>query len=186
MTRILLVFAAAIAAAVSPAARAAEVVMTTTLGEMTIELFPDRAPETVANFRAYVESGFFEGTIFHRVIPDFVIQGGGFTPEMRQKETRPPIKNEAENGLKNLKYTLSMARTSDPHSATSQFFINLKDNAFLDYGTAQDGWGYAVFAKVTAGTEVVDQIAAGATGRRGGHADVPVEPVVIERAVYRD
>jgi peptidyl-prolyl cis-trans isomerase A (cyclophilin A) len=152
----------------------------TSLGNFTIELFDDDAPETAANFRQYVEDGFFDGTIFHRVIPGFVIQGGGFTPEMQQKRTRAPIRNEAMRDLKNARGTLSMARTNDPHSATSQFFVNLVDNAFLDVQSGNAG--YAVFARVTAGMDVVDAIAGVRTGRRGMHDDVPVEAVVVQAA----
>ncbi len=156
---------------------------TTTLGVIDIELFDDDAPISAQNFADYVESGFFDGLIFHRVIPDFVIQGGGFMPGMQRRETRPPINNEADNGLKNLRGTLSMARTSDPHSATSQFFINLKDNAFLDHtGKNPNGWGYAVFGKVVAGMDVLDKIAQVPTGSRAGHEDVPNEDVVVSKA----
>jgi cyclophilin family peptidyl-prolyl cis-trans isomerase len=155
--------------------------MTTSLGEITIELYPDQAPETVENFLQYTDSGFFDGTIFHRVIPGFVLQGGGFTPDMERKETREPIPNESDNGLKNLRGTLSMARLPDPHSATSQFFVNLVDNPHLDHqGGAQ--WGYAVFGKVVEGMEVIDQIGGVETTTRAGHRDVPAEPVVIEEA----
>jgi len=157
--------------------------MTTSVGVIDIEVFPDEAPETAANFLAYVDAGFYDGTIFHRVIPGFVIQGGGFTPGMRQKQTRAPIKNEADNGLKNLTGTLSMARTGDPHSATSQFFINLVDNAFLDYQAKnRQGWGYAVFAKVVKGMNAVNAIAKVKTGNNGPYRDVPVEDVVVEKA----
>lgn len=157
------------------------VVMETSHGEVTIELYPDKAPITVANFLQYVDDGFFDGTIFHRVIPGFVIQGGGFTEDMRQKPTRDPIKNEADNGLLNLRGSLSMARTQQVDSATSQFFINLADNAFLDHGSRD--FGYAVFANVVDGLDVIDRIAAVQTGNRGMHQDVPVEPVVVSRAV---
>jgi peptidyl-prolyl cis-trans isomerase A (cyclophilin A) len=156
------------------------VVFETNYGPITIELFDDAAPVTVENFLAYVDDGFLDGTVFHRVIPGFVIQGGGFTEDMQQKKTRPPITNEADNGLKNERGTLSMARTKDINSATSQFFVNLQDNAVLDHG-ARD-FGYAVFAKVVAGMDVVDRIAGAATATRGMHRDVPVEPVVIESA----
>src|SRR6201996_1109650 len=149
----------------------------TSLGEFTIELLEKEAPITAENFLKYVDSEFFDGTIFHRVIPGFVIQGGGFTEDMAQKRTNPPIKNEADNGLKNLRGTLSMARTNDINSATSQFFVNLKDNDFLDH--SRGNFGYAVFAKVVDGMDVVDQIAGVKTGRRRGHDDVPVEDVVI-------
>jgi peptidyl-prolyl cis-trans isomerase A (cyclophilin A) len=153
------------------------IIFKTTLGDVTIETFPTEAPITVENFLAYVDEGFFDGTIFHRVIPDFVIQGGGLTADMQPKETRPPITNEADNGLKNKRGTLSMARTQSIHSANSQFFINLKDNPFLDH-SGRD-FGYAVFAKVVEGMEIVDRIAAVETGSQGGHQDVPVEPVVV-------
>jgi len=150
------------------------------MGNLTIELYPEEAPLTVENFLSYVDSGHFDGTIFHRVIPGFVIQGGGFTEDMGRKETGDPIKNEAENGLKNLRGTLSMARTSDIHSATSQFFVNLVDNTVLDHG-ARD-FGYAVFARVTEGMDVVDRIAKVPTTNRSGHQNVPVEPVVVTAA----
>jgi cyclophilin family peptidyl-prolyl cis-trans isomerase len=152
----------------------------TTLGSFTIELFEKEAPITAKNFLDYVDSGHFEGTVFHRVIPGFVIQGGGLTSDMRQKSTRAPIRNEADNGLKNRRGTLSMARTNDPHSATSQFFVNLVDNAFLDPG--RGGAGYAVFGCVTEGMDVVDKIAAVKTGNKGGHQDVPVTPVEVTSA----
>ena len=152
-------------------------------GVITIELDEKRAPLTAANFLGYVKSGHFTNTLFHRVIPGFMIQGGGFEPGMKQKPTRAPVKNEADNQLKNTNYTVAMARTSDPHSATAQFFINVADNDFLDYKaqTAQ-GWGYCVFGKVTGGAEVVDKIKGVKTGSRGMHQDVPVEDVIIERA----
>ena len=152
-------------------------------GVITIELDEKRAPLTAANFLGYVKSGHFTNTLFHRVIPGFMIQGGGFEPGMKQKPTGAPVKNEADNQLKNTNYTVAMARTSDPHSATAQFFINVADNDFLDYKaqTAQ-GWGYCVFGKVTGGAEVVDRIKGVKTGSRGMHQDVPVEDVLIERA----
>ena len=150
----------------------------TTLGDFTIELFDKEAPETVANFVRYIEEGFFDGTVFHRIVPGFVIQGGGFTEDMTQKKTKAPIKNEADNGLKNKRGTLSMARTNDPNSATSQFFVNLKDNDFLDQ--SRGNAGYAVFAKVTEGMDVVDKIAAVETGRKRGFDDVPVEAVTMK------
>lgn len=153
------------------------IILSTSMGDLTIELFEAEAPVTTENFLKYVDDGFFDGTIFHRVIPGFVLQGGGMTADMTQKETRPPIKNEAKNGLKNKRGTLSMARTSAIDSATSQFFINLVDNAFLDH-SARD-FGYAVFAKVVDGMEIVDKIASVATGNAGMHRDVPLEPVVI-------
>ena len=144
---------------------------------MIIELYPDKAPKTVENFLQYVKDGAYEGTIFHRVIRDFMNQGGGFTADFSKVETREPIQNEADNGLKNLKYTVAMARTSAPHSATNQFFINTKDNDFLDHGVRD--FGYAVFGEVSDGMDVVDAIAAVPTGNRGGHQDVPVETVEI-------
>lgn len=159
------------------------VAMRTSLGDLRIELFPDEAPETAANFLEYVEDGFYDGTIFHRVVRGFVIQGGGFTAEMEEKDTRPPIRNEATNGLRNRRGTLAMARTGDPHSASSQFFVNTKDNAMLDH-TGQDrrGWGYAVFGRVLSGMETVDRIEASPVVSRDGHNDVPDTPVVIESA----
>jgi peptidyl-prolyl cis-trans isomerase B (cyclophilin B) len=155
----------------------------TNFGIIALELDTARAPETVKNFLEYVESGFYSNTVFHRVIDGFMIQGGGFEPGMRQKPARNPIKNEADNGLKNERYTIAMARTSEPHSASSQFFINVKDNGFLDH-TAQNtqGWGYCVFGKVVEGRDVVDKIKGLRTGKRGSHGDVPVEDVVIEKA----
>lgn len=152
----------------------------TTHGTFTIELFEKEAPETAANFLQYVDDGHFDGTVFHRVIPGFVIQGGGLTADMRQKQTRAPVRNEAANGLKNERGTLSMARTNEIHSATSQFFVNLADNAFLDHQPGS--YGYAVFGRVTAGMDVVDAIAAAPTGSRRGHSDVPLEPIVIHSA----
>jgi cyclophilin family peptidyl-prolyl cis-trans isomerase len=149
----------------------------TSKGDFTVELFTEDAPISSENFLQYVDSGFFDGTIFHRVIPGFMIQGGGFTADMKQKDNGEPIKNEAKNGKKNLRGTLSMARTNDINSATSQFFINLKDNDFLD--NKPGNYGYAVFGQVTSGMEVIDAIAAVKTGRRGHHDDVPVEPVVM-------
>ena len=157
------------------------VLMTTNKGNITVELDAEKAPKTVANFLAYVEQGHFSNTIFHRVIKDFMIQGGGFEPGMKQKATDATVENEGKNGLKNDKYTVAMARTSAPHSASAQFFINTKNNDFLNY-PGQDGWGYAVFGKVTAGTEVVDELNKVATSRSGMHADVPVEPIIIEKA----
>ncbi|NBQ84748.1 MAG: peptidyl-prolyl cis-trans isomerase [Methylophilaceae bacterium] len=155
----------------------------TNFGEITIELDAEKAPITVANFLSYVESGFFADTIFHRVIDGFMIQGGGFTSEMTQKNTNAPIKNEANNGLPNKKYTIAMARTPNPDSASSQFFINVADNDFLNFSApTSQGWGYCVFGKVTEGTEVVDKIAKVRTGSRNGHQDVPTESVIIQRA----
>ena len=160
------------------------VLLSTSLGDITLELDGVKAPLSTENFLEYVTSGHFDGTIFHRVIPGFMIQGGGFTADMHQKETNPSIVNEADNGLKNSRGTIAMARTSEPHSASSQFFVNLADNGFLDH-TSKDsrGWGYAVFGKVVEGLDVVDEIAQVATGTHGPHSDVPRVPVVIERAV---
>jgi peptidyl-prolyl cis-trans isomerase A (cyclophilin A) len=150
----------------------------TTLGDFTVELFEKDAPISVANFLQYIDDGFLDGTIFHRIVPGFVIQGGGFTEDMSQKKTKAPIKNEADNGRKNLRGTLSMARTNDINSATSQFFVNLKDNDFLDH--SRGNFGYAVFAKVTDGMDVVDKIAAVETARKKGFDDVPVEAVIMK------
>ena len=158
------------------------VIMETTLGSITIELHPEKAPETVANFLKYVDAGYYNGTIFHRVIPGFMIQGGGFSANMKEKSTGLSIKNESANGLLNVTGSLAMARTSDPNSATAQFFINVGDNSFLDRANAQDGWGYAVFGKVTAGLDVVKKIVAVKTGNVGAHGDVPVEAIVIKSA----
>jgi peptidyl-prolyl cis-trans isomerase B (cyclophilin B) len=156
----------------------------TSKGDIQIELDSEKAPVTVENFLGYVRSGHYDGTIFHRVIDGFMIQGGGFDHEMKQKDTREPIKNEADNGLKNEKYTLAMARTMDPHSATAQFFINVSDNSFLNHTAPNPrGWGYAVFGKVVEGQDVVDEIRKVKTGSHGPHQDVPVEPVVIKKAV---
>ena len=158
--------------------------MTTSAGAITIELDDAKAPATVANFLQYVNNGHYNGTVFHRVIKGFMVQGGGFEPGMKQKPSGAEIKNEANNGLKNDKYTLAMARTSAPHSATAQFFINGTDNDFLNFRSeSAQGWGYAVFGKVVAGTEVVDAIERVATGRKGGHDDVPNDDVVILSAV---
>lgn len=154
----------------------------TSAGSFTAELDDAAAPASVANFLQYVNAGHYDGTVFHRVIKGFMIQGGGFEPGMKQKATGQPIPNEAKNGLKNKHYSLAMARTSDPHSATAQFFINTTDNGFLDNDRAQDGWGYAVFGKVVSGTEVVDAIEKVRTGRKGFHDDVPLEDVTITKA----
>jgi peptidyl-prolyl cis-trans isomerase B (cyclophilin B) len=154
----------------------------TDYGDIVIELNFEKAPKTAANFKKYAEDGFYDGTIFHRVIDGFMIQGGGMTPDMAQKKTRAPIGNEADNGLKNDTGTLAMARTNDPHSATAQFFINLKDNDFLNHsGKNSQGWGYCVFGKVTEGMDVVEKIRKVKTGNAGHHADVPQEPVIIEK-----
>lgn len=165
-----------------------QVNLQTNKGLIVIELYPDQAPQSVANFLAYVDAGFYDGTIFHRVIPDFMIQGGGFTADLEKKATRAPIPNEADNGLKNERGTLAMARTNDPHSATSQFFINHKDNAFLDHSDKNPrGWGYAVFGRVTDGMSVVDAIATTPTGAKGMFPkDVPLETIVIEKASRGD
>ncbi|QDV23310.1 peptidylprolyl isomerase [Aureliella helgolandensis] len=152
-------------------------------GDIKVELFETEAPISAKNFQEYAQEGFYDGTIFHRVIDGFMVQGGGFTPEMQQKKGKAPIKNEANNGKKNDKYTLAMARTSDPHSASSQFFINVSDNGFLNHGECQDGHGYAVFGQVVEGTEVVDKIAKVATGTKAGMGDVPNETVLIESVV---
>ena len=155
----------------------------TNFGIIALDLDAERAPETVKNFLAYVESGFYSKTVFHRVIDGFMVQGGGFEPGMRQKPTRGTIKNEASNGLKNDRYTIAMARTPEPHSASSQFFINVKDNGFLDHTAPNSqGWGYCVFGKVVQGQDIVDKIKRVKTGSRGGHADVPVADVVSEKA----
>lgn len=156
--------------------------LTTNKGDITIEMYANEAPVTVQNFLGYVESGFFDGLIFHRVINGFMIQGGGFTPDMQQKSAGDPIQNEADNGLKNEPGTIAMARTGDPHSATAQFFINLENNEFLNH-TAKNpqGWGYAVFGKVTEGMDVVKQIGGVSTGRVGPYSDVPEESVIIEK-----
>ncbi len=155
----------------------------TSMGDITLELDAKKAPVTVENFVNYVKSGHYDGTIFHRVMDNFMIQGGGFTDKMVQKPTKATIKNEADNGLKNLKYTIAMARTSDPHSASAQFFINVVDNDFLNFSSpTNSGWGYAVFGKVTAGTDVVDKIKKVKTGNNGFHQNVPLEPVTIIKA----
>ena len=155
----------------------------TTLGIITLELDQQKAPDTVANFLQYAKDGHYDNTIFHRVIDGFMIQGGGFEPGMKQKPTRGPVKNEADNKLRNDNYTVAMARTPDPHSATAQFFINVSDNGFLNHkAPTPDGWGYCVFGRVTEGNEVVDKIRKVKTGNRGGHQDVPVNDVVINKA----
>ncbi len=157
------------------------IIFETNMGNIHIDVDIDKAPITAKNFIDYASEGFYDGTIFHRVINSFMIQGGGFNEDMIQKSTKAEIENEAKNGLKNNKYTISMARTAAPHSASSQFFINTSDNAFLDY-PGQDGWGYCVFGEVAEGQEVVDKINAVATGNKSGHADVPNDPVVINKA----
>jgi peptidyl-prolyl cis-trans isomerase B (cyclophilin B) len=159
----------------------------TSLGEITLELYPDKAPATVANFLQYVREGLYDGTIFHRVINGFMIQGGGLDANLNQKPTRAPIQNEADNGLSNQPYTVAMARTSDPHSATSQFFINVADNKSLNHtAKTPQGWGYAVFGQVVQGREVVDQIKAVSTGNRDGYQNVPLTPVVIVKATVAE
>lgn len=161
-----------------------QVQLNTNQGVILIELDAEKAPKTVENFLTYVKEGFYDGTIFHRVINNFMIQGGGFEPGMKQKETHEPVENEANNGLKNDRYSLAMARTPDPHSATAQFFINVNDNDFLNFTSpTSQGWGYAVFGKVVEGTEIVDAIKQVKTGSKGFHQDVPAEDVVIESAV---
>lgn len=163
------------------------VILKTNYGDITIKLDYDNAPKTAENFAQYVSDGFYDGTIFHRVIDNFMIQGGGFESGMKQKETRANIENEADNGLKNDTGTLAMARTADPHSASAQFFINIKDNDFLNHSSKDSqGWGYAVFGKVTAGMDVVEKIKKVATTMAGGHQDVPSEDVVIESAIIED
>ncbi len=160
-----------------------KVVLTTSKGQIVLELYADKAPETVKNFLAYVDAKYYDGTIFHRVIPNFMIQGGGFTADMKRKATRSPIKNEADKGVKNDRGTIAMARTGDPHSATAQFFINSKDNGFLNHKSkTMQGWGYAAFGRVVEGMNTVDAISAVTTTRRGPYSDVPVQPVVIESA----
>ncbi len=190
MSPVLVLFAAALFAAdpASPAdakpSGTPRVALETSQGRIVLELDAAKAPKSVENFLAYARSGFYDGTIFHRVIKGFMIQGGGFTADMKQKPTNPSILNEADNGLKNLRGTVAMARTNDPHSATAQFFVNTVDNAFLDH-TAKNprGWGYAVFGKVVEGMEVVDKIAGVKTGQRGPFGDVPVAEVTILKAV---
>ncbi|KAF7598878.1 MAG: peptidyl-prolyl cis-trans isomerase A [Candidatus Dactylopiibacterium carminicum] len=163
------------------AGEAPRVQLATNQGNITLELDAQRAPASVANFLQYVEAGHYDGTIFHRVIRNFMIQGGGFTPDMNQKPTKAPIQNEAKNGLKNVRGSIAMARTGAPHSATSQFFINTVDNSFLDF-PGQDGWGYTVFGKVVEGMDVVDKIRAVPTTNAGPHSDVPRMPVIIQSA----
>jgi peptidyl-prolyl cis-trans isomerase B (cyclophilin B) len=157
------------------------ITLKTSMGDIVIELDHEKAPKSCENFEQYVRDGHYDGTIFHRVIGNFMIQGGGFMPDMMQKASRDPIENEAANGLSNVNGSIAMARTSAPHSATAQFFINVKDNSFLDH-PGQDGWGYCVFGKVTGGMDVVEQIKGVDTTNKAGHSDVPVEPIVIEKA----
>lgn len=159
----------------------------TTLGDIYVRLDARKAPITTANFIQYVKSGHYDGLIFHRVIKNFMIQGGGMTPDMKEKRTLAPIRNEANNGLRNKKYTIAMARTAEPHSASSQFFINTRDNDFLDFKSqTPEGWGYAVFGKVVKGQDVVDKIESEATGRKNVHSDVPLTPVVIKKAIVME
>ncbi|GAB5406383.1 MAG: peptidylprolyl isomerase [Aureliella sp.] len=162
------------------------ITLTTNHGDIEIELLSEEAPKSSENFLTYAKEGFYEGTIFHRVIDGFMIQGGGFTAEMEQKKKNGPIENEGGNGVQNAKYTLAMARTADPNSATSQFFINVNDNRFLDRDQAQDGFGYAVFGRVVSGTEVVDKIAKVPTGTHRGMGDVPTEQVIIEKVAVAE
>ena len=166
---------------IAQAAENPQVALKTSMGDIVLELYPEKAPKSVENFLQYVKSGHYNGTIFHRVIGNFMIQGGGFDKDMKQKPTNPPIENEAKNGLKNDTYSVAMARTSAPHSASAQFFINVKNNSFLDY-PGQDGWGYAVFGKVVKGTDVVDKIKSVETSNSGMFQNVPAKPVVIESA----
>lgn len=182
MKRIYACLAAALLAAAPSApvaAETSEVEFQTTRGNFVLQVDAERAPESAANFLRYVRDGFYNGLIFHRIIPGFVVQGGGFTPEMAQKETRPPIVNESKNGWKNDRHTISMARTSDPNSATSQFFINLVDNAGLNPENTRDGWGYAVFGQVIRGNEVIEKMGAVETGQVGPFSDVPLTPIVM-------
>ena len=182
--RLLLLTSIILSLATSMVLASPQVRLDTSLGTITLELAEDQAPKTVENFLGYVREGFYDGTIFHRVIDGFMIQGGGFTADFQQKETRPPIRNEADNGLKNQRGTIAMARTGDPHSATAQFFINVQDNPALDYrASTPQGWGYAVFGKVVDGMDVVDQIRqvpTGAGGPGGRFSDVPTSPVIIK------
>ncbi|WP_374364095.1 peptidylprolyl isomerase [Piscinibacter sp.] len=174
--------AAAFALGMHAAAQAQKVKFATSAGDIVVELDAAKAPKTVANFVEYVKAGHYDGTIFHRVIPNFMIQGGGMTPDMKEKATRAPIPLESGNGLDNVRGTLAMARTMDPNSATAQFFINVVDNGFLNKAQSRDGNGYAVFGKVVSGMEVVDKIRAVPTGNKGMHQNVPLEPVVINKA----
>jgi len=161
------------------------IILQTNMGDIRLNLDAEKAPITVKNFINYIEDGFFNGTIFHRVIPNFMVQGGGMTQDMQQKPTKANIENEAKNGLKNNKYTVAMARTGAPHSASSQFFINVADNQFLDC-PGQDGWGYCVFGEVVEGRQVVDKMQTVETLNLGGHADVPADPIIIEKAYIQE
>ncbi len=174
--------AVAMALAVPFAAFAQKVKLATTEGDIVLQLDREKAPKTVDNFVAYVKAGHYDGTVFHRVIPTFMVQGGGMDKDLNEKKTRPPIPLESRNGLKNERGTVAMARTSDPDSATSQFFINVQDNVFLDQPTSRDGNGYAVFGKVVAGMDVVDKIKAAPTGNKGMHQNVPLTPITIKKA----
>jgi len=187
MLRFLVTLIAALCSAVSFAANP-QVEFKTNMGAIVLELYPDRAPATVKNFMQYVKDGHYNGTVFHRVIPKFMIQGGGFTPDFKQKPTRQPIRNEADNGIKNTAGTVAMARTSNPHSATAQFFINVADNDFLNFRyPTREGYGYCVFGRVVKGMKVLQRIASIATGPGPApHRDVPRKPVVIERATVLD
>jgi peptidyl-prolyl cis-trans isomerase B (cyclophilin B) len=177
----ILIAALSLAASFNAAAANPQVEIRTNMGAITLELYPDRAPETVKNFLQYVQDGFYDGTLFHRVIPGFMIQGGGFTVDLAHKPPRAPIRNEADNGLKNLVGTIAMARTRDPHSATSQFFINLADNPFLDFrAPVEVDYGYCVFGKVVNGMEIVNAIAKAPTAPRPPHQNVPIKPIVME------
>ncbi|MBE9397732.1 peptidyl-prolyl cis-trans isomerase [Pontibacterium sp. N1Y112] len=163
------------------------IILQTNLGDITLELDYEKAPKTAENFEQYVRDGFYDGVIFHRVINNFMIQGGGFEPGMVQKDTRAPIENEADNGLTNKKYTVAMARTMDPHSASAQFFINVADNSFLDHSAkTMEGWGYTVFAQVVEGEDIVDKIKSVSTTMRAGHQDVPAEDVIITTATVSE
>ena len=168
-------------AATAATASAPRVQFKTSMGNFTVEVYPDKAPKTVANFLQYVKDGFYKGTVFHRVMDGFMIQGGGFTADMKQKDTRPPVEIESKNGLKNDKYTIAMARTMDPNSATAQFYVNVVDNNMLNY-PGQDGYGYTVFGKVVDGTDTIDKIKAVETTTKFPHQNVPVKPIVIESA----
>jgi peptidyl-prolyl cis-trans isomerase A (cyclophilin A) len=175
-----------IAAALALPALAQRVRLSTSVGDIVVELDKDKAPKTVDNFVQYVKAGHYDGTVFHRVIDNFMIQGGGMSADMNEKPTRAPIPLESRNGLANVRGTVAMARTMDPNSATSQFFINVKDNAFLDQANARDGNGYAVFGRVVEGMDVVDKIKGVPTGNKGGHQNVPVQPVVINKATLAE
>ncbi|MHB1374892.1 MAG: peptidylprolyl isomerase [Thauera sp.] len=185
MKKHLIAFATLVSMAIPALAANPMVEMKTNQGEIVVELYADKAPKSAENFIQYVKDGHYDGTVFHRVIDGFMVQGGGFDAEMNQKSTRAPIENEAKNGLKNEPGTLAMARTADPHSASAQFFINLVPNTFLDY-PSRDGWGYAVFGKVVKGMDVVEKIAKVPTANRGFHQNVPVEPVIVEQARVLD